>query len=138
MRNIEESVGSHRRLTGVGKSKPGDDVGTFDFKFRHNPHIGERKAVCVVSRGQGWECLNILFHERTRDDRYWPRAPIFDEIQKLLPLFFRPDEHPVQFHSGTAQDGRAGVNFFLSERTKEVEKWLPEFGPYFSLTKKPQ
>ena len=75
MRNLEQSVGMHRRLEGVGKSAPGEDVGTFDFHWAHNRHSANRKVVCTVHRGEGWECLNILLYDEKGSKRMWERPP---------------------------------------------------------------
>ena len=136
MRNLEQSVGMHRRLEGVGKSAKGEDVGTFDFHWQANRHAENRKAVCTVHRGQGWECLNIMVHEVKPSGKTWPRPALHSELQRLLPLFFHPWERPVQFHSGVAERAQTGLNFWLSERITQAVLHLPEFGPRFSLTKK--
>ena len=138
MRNLEQSVGMHRRLEGVGKSLPGEDVGTFDFRWRGNRHLSNRKAVCTVHRGEGWECLNIQLHDEKESGRTWPRPAIHSEIQKLLPLFFHPWERPVQFHSGVEDRARTGLEFWLSERVTQAVLHLPKFGPHFRLTKSTQ
>ena len=135
MRDLEKSVGMHRRLVGVGKSNPGDDVGTFDFRWHANRHSENRKAVCTVYRGQGWECLNIMVLDlKPISTREWPRAPIMAETLKLLPLFFKPDERPIQVWNDT-DDYRMGVQFWLSERTYQTTIHLPKFGHNFSLAK---
>jgi len=135
MRNLEQSVGMHRRLEGVGKSAKGQDVGTFDFHWNANRHAGNRKAVCTVYRGEGWECLNIMVLDlKPISTREWPRSPSTTETVKLLPLFFTKDERPMQMWNDT-DDYRMGARFWLSERTYQTTKHLPEFGPNFSLTK---
>jgi hypothetical protein len=135
MRNLEQSVGVHRRLVGVGKSVKGDDVGTFDFYWNHNRHCSNRKVVCSVHRGQGWECLNIQVLEVKPSGNTWARPALHSEVQKLLPLFFHPHEMPVQFHKGTGDRAQTGLTFWLSERIVAASLHLPEFGPNFTLTK---
>ena len=125
----------HRRLVGVGKSAKGEDVGTFDFHWHGNRHSTNRKAVCTVYRGEGWECLNILILDEKGKKRMWERPALHSEVQRLLPLFFHPWERPVQFHSGVPNRARSGLDFWLSERITQAVIHLPEFGPRFSLTK---
>ena len=138
MRNLEQSVGVHRRLVGVGKSNPGEDVGTFDFHWSANRHAHNRRAVCTVHRGQGWECLNIQLHDDKGSGKMWPRPALHSEVQRLLPLFFYPWERPAQFHSGVEDRAHTGLAFWLSERVIQTALHLPEFGPHFSLTKSTQ
>ena len=135
MRNLEQSVGMHRRLVGVFKSEPGQDVGTFDFHWRRNRHAENRKVVCTVLRGQGWECLNIMVHEVKPSGKTWARPALYSEIQKLMPLFFHSHERPIQVYSGMTERCYTGIDFYWSERVRETILHLPEFGPNFSLTK---
>jgi hypothetical protein len=125
----------HRRLVGVGKSAKGDDVGCFDFYLRANRHAENRKVVCTVRRGQGWECLNVMVHEVKPSGNTWARPALYSEIQKLMPLFFHPHERPVQVYSGTTERCHTGIDFYWSERVRDTILHLPEFGPNFSLTK---
>jgi hypothetical protein len=128
----------HRRVVGVFKSEPGQDVGTFDFYWRHNRHVKERKAVCTVRRGVGWECLTIVIKEnrcKNRSDVLIERAPLHSELQKLLPLFFHPHERPIQIHSGMVERCRDGLDFYWSERVHDTILHLPEFEKNFTLIK---
>jgi hypothetical protein len=136
MRDLEQSVGIHRRLSGCGKSRPNDPFGIFDFRMSHNPHAYERKVVCTVRVGQGWECLNILVHQRPVK-RWMPRPPTHAEIVRFVPLFFTPDEKPLVFYDATADPFlRTGLSFWLSQRVRECVDHLPAIGEKFSLTKK--
>ncbi len=137
MRDLEKSVGMHRRTSGVFKSNPGDDFGTFDFLWAHNRNVAERKVVCTVLKGEGWECLNILVYDNKAKKQLWPRAPYHTEIIRLIPLFFWPSEHPVQFYNFNDSRGRGGLNFWLSERVQDAASHLPVIGNHFKLEKLP-
>ena len=132
--NLEISVGCHRRLKGKGKSNPGDDVGVFEFRWRHNPYAPERRASCTVRRGQGWECLTILIYDRDSKNAWHQRSPTWREIERLLPLFFEAHERPVQFWK-LGDRGREGMHLYLSDRSSQWLEAIPEFGDNFSLTK---
>jgi len=120
MKDLEKSIGMHRRVKGVGKSNKGDQFGTFEFRWRHNAYSFERKVVCEVIKIFGWERLHIVVHE-AKNDRFHLRAPIHAEIQRLLPLFFEPNELPVQFHQADTRS-REGVTLWYSKEFIESTK----------------
>lgn len=119
MKDLEKSIGMHRRIKGVGRSNKGDQFGTFDFRWRHNAYSFERKVVCEVIKIHGWERLHIVVHE-TKGTNFNPRAPIHAEIQRLIPLFFEDDELPMQFHESNTRS-RDGTTLWYS---KELAKLL--------------
>lgn len=120
MKDLEKSVGMHRRLKGVGKSQKGDQFGTFDFKWRHNAYSFERKVVCEVKKDYGWDYLHIVVHE-AKGAQFYPRAPIHAEIQRLLPLFFEDYELPMQFHKPNARS-REGITLWYSKGMTALSK----------------
>jgi hypothetical protein len=124
MRDLKE-MEVHRRLRGVGKSKPGDLSGRFDIHLQHNLHSVNRVAVCMVRQEQGWQHLQISIKER-RNRRLSERAPSPAETYRLLPLFFLPSERPAQFHSMNGRFDRP-AHFYLSERVNECVRHLPAF-----------
>ena len=124
MRDLKE-MEEHRRLKGVGRSKPGDISGTFDVPLRHNRFMPERTAVCKVTIIQGWQILEVAIKFRT-GKRLFERAPHPSETSRLLPLFFREWEAPVQFHTMQDHVGKP-VSFCLSERVNECLRHLPPF-----------
>lgn len=136
MRNLEQSVGMHRRLEGMGKSEPGEDVGTFEFRWRRGHHSKARMAICSVRRGEGWECLTIVVKDLTPGGLLWERTPIHAEVQRLLPMFFLPDELTIQFHNGKGERARSGLTFWRRTSVTDRLPEPPEFGRRrFSLTK---
>ena len=124
MRDLKE-MEVHRRLKGVGRSKPGDLSGTFDVHLQHNLHSVNRVAVCMVRQEQGWQHLQISIKER-RNRRLSERAPSPAEVCRLLPLFFAPGECPAQFHHMGNRFDRPAC-FHLSERVNECLRHLPAF-----------
>lgn len=132
--DLEKSVGIHRRKRGFGRSKINDPFGTFDFKWRHNPHTNERKTICTVRRGEGWNCLSISVKERDSKGKWWNRKPNYAEIYRLLPLFYEPDDCPIQMHN-VFGNKESKVDLYESAETIKMIKKVPQFIEGFSLTK---
>jgi len=130
--DLEKSVGMHRRVRGKGRSNPGDDVGVFDFRWRANVHSCARRVACTVRRGQGWECLSILVYDRDSKNGWHQRSPTWREVWRVLPLFFKPEERPIQYWR-LGDLGREGMHLFLSERSNQMIPFLPAFGENFTL-----
>jgi hypothetical protein len=122
MKDLEKSIGMHRRIKGVGRSNKGDQFGTFDFRWRHNAYSFERKVVCSVDVGDSWQRLNIVVHE-AKGMNYHARAPIHAEVQRLLPLFFEADEIPLQLHFPDIRS-REGITLWHSKKQVQLNKTL--------------
>lgn len=122
MRNLSE-METHRRLRGVGRSQPGDISGHFDVPLHHNRYAPDRTAVCRVMVKQGWECLTIAIKWRA-GRRFTERAPHPSEVARLLPLFFRPTEQPIQIMTMPI-DIYAPARYLLSERSNQILLHLP-------------
>jgi hypothetical protein len=131
MKNLEKSVGMHRRLVGLKKSKVSDDFGTFDLNMKHSRIFGSRKLVCTVRKGLGWEMLDAICKEKGA--KGWQVRYLYPaEIQKLVALFFEPWERPVQFHSTSDRDASI-TELWLPPLDIDLARRLPDIGPTFSL-----
>ncbi len=124
MRSLSE-MEMHRRIKGVGRSKPGDISGHFDVPLHHNRYAPDRTAVCRVVVKQGWECLTIAIKWRA-GRRFTERAPHPSEVARLLPLFFHEWEVPVQLHTMPI-DIYAPARYLLSEHSNQIIPHLPFF-----------
>jgi hypothetical protein len=118
--DIERTVGFHRRLKGVGRSEPNDPTGVFDIKWRACKWAGERRAVCDLSFKDDVYKLHIVVHER-KEQRSWPRAPSWQELERIMPLFFYPDRYPVQFFECEDRT-KNGISFYYFNGIDKIAK----------------
>jgi hypothetical protein len=97
MKNLEASVGFHRRKKGLYKSKVGDQHGVFDFKIRPNRYCQERVIVCIASSDDVSDCVEVSIREKDCGVLR-VREPLPCEITRIRNLFFTPEEIVIQIH----------------------------------------